>query len=227
MKKIAISNGLALEYQKIEDLQKKDPKKALIPEIIKFWTQHGAALNKKLNVTEDGELLHLAKTDSDCQSYLNTCKVNIGGKLNDTELGNGAYEFGSSSLNGINPEHYLNFIEINPSQGTLNTDREATKQLWPTLEKSIEAIRGMSVGTEEDTQILQKELYFKYHRALMQKFNSNHISKEMYTGKLQDQDYIQNLDKKYGIKLTPYGRDFLESSAYQQHMEENFTAFLR
>lgn len=74
IKKLAMSNGLAKEYAKIEALQKEDPKKELIKTIMAFWTDHGTLLNNKLNITADGELLHLAKTDSDCATYLETCK---------------------------------------------------------------------------------------------------------------------------------------------------------
>ena len=62
------------DYKKIEDLQKNDPEKKLIEAIMEFWSKHGETLNKKLNVTGDGELLHLAKTDSDCATYLESCK---------------------------------------------------------------------------------------------------------------------------------------------------------
>ena len=61
-------------YKKIETLQSSDPDKKLIGTIIEFWEKYGAILNDRLNVTQDGTLLKLAKTDSNCAKYLKTCK---------------------------------------------------------------------------------------------------------------------------------------------------------
>lgn len=56
-------------------------------------------LNKKLNVTQDAELMYLAKTDTNCAAYLKMTEENVGGmKIDEGELGNGTYEGGGSFL---------------------------------------------------------------------------------------------------------------------------------
>ncbi len=106
---------MAADYAKIEKLQHHDEKNVLIKSIQEFWKNHGEVLNKKLNVTEDGELIHLAKSDSDCATYLETAKGSIAGisKLDDGERDNEAYEHGGSSFLALNPDHYFKFIKMN------------------------------------------------------------------------------------------------------------------
>lgn len=147
MKKLAESNGLATEYAKIENLQKDGSNKALIEAIVTFWKKHGETLNKKLNVTEDGELLHLAKTDTDCASYLETCRGSVANmnSLNNDERDNEVYEHGGSSFLGLNPEHYFKFIKMNSAQVTFESD-DNTQRFWPSFQQSLGAIRTMDSG---------------------------------------------------------------------------------
>ncbi len=228
MKKLCSTNGLATEYAEIEKLQEKDTENQLTPKIMEFWKDHGEMLNKKLNVTQDGELLHLAKTDSNCASYLEACKAGITElSIHDAdELGNGAYE-GEGSFLGLNPEHYLHFLEMNTNHATLEMNKERTKRLWPNFENSINAIKNMSSGgTEEETRTLQKELYTKYHKALMTYLNGI-ISKKVYDEELQDQDYMRELYTKYGMRLPKVnGKAHLESVEYAQEVAEDFEKFL-
>lgn len=111
-----------------------------------FWEKHGEMINRKLNVTQDGELIHLAKTNVSCATYLKTYEENVGtvSKLNENERDNGAYDSDKSSFLGVNPGHYLKFIRMNQAQAMFNDD-DNTKRLWPNFEKSIGAIRTMKV----------------------------------------------------------------------------------
>ena len=77
IKEICISNNIAGEYKKIEDLQKNGPRKELFESITAFWEKHGELINRKLNVTEDGELIHLAKKSKDCAAYLRTVEAAV------------------------------------------------------------------------------------------------------------------------------------------------------
>jgi hypothetical protein len=228
MKKLAASNGLSKEYAKIEALQKKDPDKELIKTIMKFWTDHGALLNNKLNVTADGELLHLAKTDSDCATYLKTCEENVKeiGKLNDDEFGNHSYEHGGSSFLGLNPDHYFKFIRMNQSQAIFEKDAN-TEAFWPSFKKSLASIKDMKAGTPEATKEMQKELYMKYHRAFWKYMSDDRLKKSVYDDDLPKQDYMKELSQKYGIRHLPGGKMQLETQSYIQAAEEDFEAFLQ
>lgn len=228
IKKLATSNGLAKEYAKIEALQKSDPKKELIKTIMKFWADYGALLNNKLNVTADGELLHLAKTDSDSATYLKTCRGNIEevGKLDEGERDNHTYEHEGSSFLGLNPDHYFKFIRMNAGQATFEKD-DNTEKLWPSFKKSLGAIKDMKVGTPEETKTIQKELYMKYHKALWKYFSDDRLSKKVYEEDLPKQDYIKELTQKYGIRHVPGGKMQLETSSYVQAAEDDFEAFLQ
>jgi hypothetical protein len=218
---------MAADYKKIEDLQKKDPDKKLIEAIMEFWTEHGETLNKKLNVTEDGELLYLAKTDSDCATYLETCKsslINIK-KLDNDELENEAYDSGGSSFLGLNPDHYFKFIKMNPAQAIPDSD-DTTKLFWSGFQKSLKAIGDMSAKTPEIKKEIQKNVYMKYHKAFLSHMNSS-FKKSVYEEDLPKQNYIQELDRKYAIRLTlPSGKEFLETQEYHQRAEEDFEAYL-
>lgn len=227
IKKLASSNAtMTTDYAKIEALQEGGSNKELVEEIVKFWKKHGGTLNKKLNVTEDGELLHLAKTDTNCSAYIDTCKENITNinQLNTDERDNEAYEHGKSSFLGLNPEHYFKFIKMDTSQGIMSKD-DNTERLWPSFQQSLGAIKNMqSGGTEEETRAMQKELYMKYHKTLVTFFNHS-LSKKVYDD-LHTQDYIKELSRNYGIILPQNGKSYLESREYVQAAEADFEAFL-
>ncbi len=229
IKKLCSNNKtMSEDYAAIEKLQEKDKKNELMAETMKFWKKHGKILNKKLNVTQDAELLHLAKTDTNCATYLEICKAGVTelGIDDKDELGNGAYE-GEGSFLGLNPEHYLHFLEMNTNHATLEMNKERTKRLWPNFEQGIAAIKNMSSGgTEEETRTMQKELYTRYHKALMTHLNGI-ISKKVYDDELKDQDYMRELNTKYGIRLPKTnGKAHLESLEYAQEVEEDFDKFL-
>lgn len=228
IKKLAVNNGMATDYAKIEALQKKDPDKKLIDTIRKFWEAHGATLNKKLNVTADGELLHLAKTDGDCAAYLETCKWSWAAvkKLDDDELGNESYDSGGSSFLGLNPDQYFKFIKMNAAQG-IPMDDDTTKLFWSGFQKSLKGIKDMDAKTPEIKKEIQKDAYMSYHKAFLTHMNGS-FKKSMYEEDLPKQNYIQELNRNYGIRLTiPSGKEFLETPEYRLRAEEDFESFLK
>ena len=80
-------------------------------------------------------------------------------------------------------------------------------------------------GTEEENKKTKLSLYSRYHKALMGYFNDGRLRDDAYEN-LRKQDFIKKLEQNQGIRLTPYGTDFLSTGVYNHWIEEDFNAFM-
>lgn len=217
------------DYAVIKALQKSDPKKELPEAIIKFWGIHGAVLDAKLNITQDAEILQKKDSDVDLQTYFDTCSEIYGGykTLDKEDFSNGAFSNEHSSFFAFNPDNYLRqFVRVNPAQSILAKENDETRFFWDNALKSINSIREMRLpGTPDEVEKTKFLLYSKYHRAIMGYFNDGRFAKPAYEN-LAQQDYIQQLEHRQGMHITPYGSDFLSSKIYDQHIANDFKQFM-
>lgn len=227
IKKLCEDNSeMATAYQKIESLQAHDPKKELVATIIEFWEKYGSVLNNRLNVTQDGTILHLAKTDPNCANYLKTCQGMYSnmGKLDPDEMENEVFEHEGSSFLALNSDHYFKFLKVNAGQSVLEMNDNTTSRLFSGFKNSIGAIKTMKMKTPEDTEDVQKTLYLQYHRAFM-KFLTDRFKDKAYE-EVKNQIFFKEMESKYGMSLIPYGMP-LDSVEYKQIAEDDFEAYMK
>lgn len=82
----------------------------------------------------------------------------------------------------------------------------------------------MKVGTQENTEDIQKSLYLQYHHAFM-KFLTARFKDKAYD-EVQNQIFFKEMESKYGMSLIPYGMS-LESVEYNQKAEADFDAYMK
>lgn len=82
----------------------------------------------------------------------------------------------------------------------------------------------MKVGSPDETEETQKELYIQYHKAFM-KFLTARFKDKAYE-EVQNQLFFREMESKYGMTLVPYGIS-LDSAEYKQIAEDDFETFIK
>gem|GEM_PF-5111023 len=190
--------GMKKDYAVVKGHQKTNSLDKNIDALEIFWNKHGSKLHKKLVMSQDPEILFLAKTDEDFAGYVShmTDFTDEQMRFNDAETGEGAYKYNHSSY-VWNTRNYLLNLKINESSGVMSDTDKGTKMAWETFKKAIEEVRVIHVSdNEEENRAFQFEQYAKYHKAF------NTIVNKFGQDKIEKQEYMKDLKKfKFSVPL--------------------------
>lgn len=203
-------------YQKSNELDKN------IDALETFWGKHGGKLHKKLVMSEDPEILFLAKTDEDFAGYV-THMTNFTDeqmRFNDAETGEGAYKYNHSSY-VWHAKNYLLNLKINESSGVMSDTDKGTKMAWDTFKSAIGDVRNIHVSdNEEKNRAFQFERYAEYHKAF------NTIVNKFWKDKVEKQEYMEDLKKfKFSVPLCKWVGS-LDEEEYKNIVKADFANYI-
>lgn len=212
------------DYAVVKGYQKSNELSKNIDALETFWNKHGSRLHKKLVMSQDPEILFLAKKDEDFAGYVEHMRSFTGDKtrFNPAETEEGTYDYNHSSY-VWNAHNYLLNLKINGSSGVLDTDDKWTKMAWDTFKHVVKDIKNIHIegASEEENRRFQEERYIEYHKAF------NLIVNKFSHDKIKDQAYIKDLEE-YGFSVPLCGQQdsWFDNDDYKKIAKQDFENYM-
>lgn len=210
------------DYKEVQKYQKENNLEKNILAIETFWSKHGSILHKKLVMSEDPEILFLAKTDEDFAGYVKHMEWFTGDKtrFNPEETEEDAYSYNHSSY-VWNAHNYLLNLKINESSGIMSDADKWTRMAWDAFKKAIGDVRKIHVSdNEEENRTFQFERYAEYHKAF------NMIVNKFGRDKVEKQEYMEDLKKfKFSVPLCKWVGS-LDEEEYKNIVKNDFANYI-
>lgn len=227
--KLCKGNGeMESMYKAVESARKNGNRAKAIQAIADLWEKHGDTLHKKLVMSQDSEILFLAKTDPDCKAYVE----HLGGFIherdfNKEQIDEDVYTYEHSAWTWKADEWLWNLKF--KGHGELHTDDKGTLATWQSFKDAIADVKKIDIThaggktvSDEANEAFRFERYQDYHRAFYKKVSNMGVQEFEHLGK---QDYMNQL-AKYGFSVPKgKGEDYLASEEYRQIVKEDYEKY--
>lgn len=210
-------------WSAVDNARKKGEQQEAIKAITKLWDAYGDTLHRKLVMSQDPEILFLAKTDPDCKAYVE----HMGGfvherDFNKDQITEDTYTYEHSAWTW-NADQWLWNLKLK-GHGEMNEKDKGTLLTWNAFKDALADVKKINIqqANEIENEAFRFERYQDYHQAFYKQIGSMGAHD---FDQLAKQDYMIQL-AKYGFSVPKgKGEDYLASVEYRQIVKEDYEKY--